>query len=67
MWLWVMTHVREVVGSNPSAIYWMDIFHIDLLKNYIVCLKRPKINKKEAGVGPFLKECRTQLYKQILA
>ena len=21
-----------------------------------VCLKRPKINKKEAGVGPFLKE-----------
>ena len=66
-WLWVTTHVRKVVGSNPSAIYWMDIFHIDLLKNYIVCLKRPKINKKEAGVGPFLKECRTQLYKQILA
>ena len=24
-------------------------------KNCIVCLKRPKINKKEAGVGPFLK------------
>ena len=30
-WLWVTTHVRKVVGSNPSAIYWMDIFHIDLL------------------------------------
>ena len=24
-------------------------------KNCNVCLKRPKINKKEAGVGPFLK------------
>ena len=22
-------------------------------KNCIVCLKRPKINEKEAGVGPF--------------
>ena len=24
-------------------------------KNCIVCLKRPKINEKEAGVGPFLR------------
>ena len=24
-------------------------------KNCYVCLKRPKINKKEAGVGPFKK------------
>ena len=24
-------------------------------KSYIVCLKRPKINGKEAGVGPFKK------------
>ena len=21
-------HVQEVVGSNPSVTYWMDIFHI---------------------------------------
>ena len=34
----------------------MDIFHIYLLKNCNnVCLKRPKINEKEAGVGPFKK------------
>ena len=26
-------------------------------KKIIVCLKRPKINEKEAGVGPFLKNC----------
>ena len=26
-------HVPKVVGSNPSAVYWMDMtfFHIDLL------------------------------------
>ena len=30
-WLWVSTHVRKVVGSNPGAIYWMAFFHIDLL------------------------------------
>ena len=33
-WLWeMMIHVREVVGSNTGAVYWMDMtfFHIDLL------------------------------------
>ena len=24
------THVLKVVGSNPSIVYWMDIFHICL-------------------------------------
>ena len=24
-WLWVTTHVQEVVGLNTTAIYWMDI------------------------------------------
>ena len=23
--LWVMTYVQKFVGSNPSALYWMDI------------------------------------------
>ena len=49
------THVRKVVGSNTGAVYCMNIltfFHIDY-KKIIVCLKRPKINEKEAGVGPF--------------
>ena len=31
------------------------LFHSDLFgKNF--CLKRPKINEKDAGVGPFLKD-----------
>ena len=30
-WLWAETHVLKIVGSNPSTIYWMDIFHIILL------------------------------------
>ena len=28
----------ELVDSNPSAIYWMDVFHIDLLKKLYCCL-----------------------------
>ena len=38
-----------------------DIFYIFCCKNCIVCLKRQKINEKEAGVGPFLKELQVQV------
>ena len=31
-----------------------QVFTLIFSKNCIVCLKRPKINDKEAGVGPFL-------------
>ena len=24
-------YVQEVVCLNPGAVYWMDIFHIDLM------------------------------------
>ena len=53
-----MTHVQEVMGSNPSTGYWMDIFsHIFVAKlELFACLKRPKINEKEAGYGPFFKQ-----------
>ena len=30
-WLWEETHVPKVVGSNPSTVYWIDIFDIYLL------------------------------------
>ena len=30
-----------------------------------VCLKRPKINEKEAGVGPFLKKMTLRLSEAI--
>ena len=61
--VWVTTHVQKVVGSNPGAIYWMDIwkfFTLICCKNCIVCLKRPKINYKEALVGPFKKYLELQ-------
>ena len=50
--------VPKVVGSNPSARYWMDMTFFTLIccRKCIVCLKRPKINEKEAGVGPFKKK-----------
>ena len=66
-WLWETTHVQEVVGSNPSAIYWMDITFFTLIcgKKCIVCLRRPEINKKRPGLdhGPFPKKFR---YKFII-
>ena len=43
------------MGSKPGAVYWMDIFRIDLLYNCIVCLKKLKINEERCGVGPFKK------------
>ena len=44
-------------GFESSTIYWMDIFsHIFVVKICNVCLKRPKINKKEARIGPFFKK-----------
>ena len=44
-WVWI-----------PSMVYCIDITFCTLIccKNCIVFLKSPKINKKEAGVGPFL-------------
>ena len=52
------------MGSNPSTVYWMDIFsHIFVVKIVLFVGKRPKINEKEAGVGPFLKrEITSQQY-----
>ena len=48
--------VQEVVGSNPSTGYWVDIFsHCIVVKNCNVCLKRSKLNDKQAGEGLFKK------------
>ena len=45
------------MGSNPGAIYWMDMtyFHIYLLLFKLFCIVKTKNKQKEAGVGPFLK------------
>ena len=40
---------QKVVSSNPGAIYWMDIFYIDLLQNCDVWLKSTKINIKKVS------------------
>ena len=46
------------MGSNLDGIYLLDghFFTLISCKKLLVCLKRPKINEKEAGVGPFLKK-----------
>ena len=35
---------------------WTFFSNIFVVKMCNVCLKRPKINEKEAGVGPFFKK-----------
>ena len=37
-----------------SILDGLDIFHVYLLLNCIVCLKIPKINEREAGLAHFL-------------
>ena len=46
-----MAHVLKVMGLNPGAVYWMDMICCKNCND--VCLKRPKIKEKEAGVGQF--------------
>ena len=49
-------HVLKVMSSNPITIYWMDVISqkncCKICKDW---LKGPKMNEKEDGVGPFLK------------
>ena len=39
----------KVVSSNPIKGYQRDIFTLFCRENCIVCLKRPKMDEKEAG------------------
>ena len=46
-------------GRGFESQRWIldgHFFTLICCKNCIVCLKRPKINEKEARVGPFLKK-----------
>ena len=47
----------------PAQYTGWTFFTFICYKNCKVCLKRPKINEKEAGVGPFLKNT---YYEHIL-
>ena len=47
------TRVPKVVGQNPSAVYWMDIFKFIFVVKLKCLFEKTKINKKEAGDAPF--------------
>ena len=56
------THIQEVMGSNPGAVHWKDIFHIDLLsKLYCLLKKDRKYTKERPGMAHFLKKKDLQL------
>ena len=53
-WLRKKFHVQELLSSNPSTVYQMNILKSSLLyKLYSFMRKRPKIKQKESGDGPF--------------
>ena len=47
-----------VVGSNPSTVYTMDIFHRNFLANLEVCLEKTE-NKLKRGRGRPIKNNAT--------
>ena len=49
--LWEKTHVRDVVSSNPSAGYWMNLFRILILLNCIDVWWDRKYSKKRPGMA----------------
>ena len=49
-------NVYEVVGSNSGVVYWMDIFHIDLLLKLYCWFGKTENKQKEPRVCPFLKK-----------
>ena len=56
---WRLTFQRSWVRIPVPYTGWTGHFsHWFVVKNCIVCLKRQKINKKEAGIGPFKKTIR---------
>ena len=57
-WLQEKTHVQEALSSNPSTLICFKIC--------IVCLKRTKINEKEAENGPFKNAYRNKTYLPII-
>ena len=50
--LWEETCIPKVVSSNPSTIYWMDIFHISRI---VIFVWKYENKQKEAGVAHFYK------------
>ena len=51
-WFWEDTQVNEVVGSNSSTRYWMDLFYIILLQKSFL-LKDQKQTIKRPGKAHF--------------
>ena len=54
MWEKVNVHI---VGSNPSAVSWMDIFsHCFEVKIYCLFVEKTKINENRGQDGQFFKK-----------
>ena len=46
----------EGLSSNPSAIYWMDIFSQIFVVKILIFVWKDKNKWKKVGIGPFFKK-----------
>ena len=69
-WPWSSGYGKRLTFQRSSVRFpapytgW-TFFTFICYKNCKVCLKRPKINEKEAGVGPFKKEYWSWYRRQL--
>ena len=61
-WLWEETFILNVMGSNLSTIYWMDIFLFIFCKHCNDCLQRQKYTKKRPGMSQLIKRLMTSQF-----
>ena len=47
-WLWEETHVPQVMGLNPSIVYWMEIFS-HLFVELVMVFACKDENKRKRG------------------
>ena len=59
-WLWEETLAPKVVGSNPSTVYWMDIFSHLFVVTIVMFVWKDENKRKDPRIAHFLNEKLTK-------
>ena len=68
-WLRVTTHVREVMGLNPCAVYWMEIFsHWFVVKIILFVWKEKRGRGLDVWIGDsnYYNNCTLDKWSKII-
>ena len=63
-WLWEETSVLKVMSSNPSTIYWMDIFSHTFDVQIVMFVWKDR-NKRKRGLGWLFQAEKHKLHFQV--